>query len=447
MDYKAWFRYSIEKMKTFIMQENFDVDVVVLGGGIVGLSFANLLAAQTDYAILLVEPQAPCLTWDAASYDLRVSSISRSSQNLLRDLGVWSDILQQRVGRYGDMLVWDSITGAEIAFKAASFGEADLGHIIENRVIHSALWYKLKQHNNVMVVKARAQQMLPQDNSQQLILTTTVGNSEKELDKFRPQSQAHAKLESSALTEVTINTKLVVGADGANSWLRQYQRIGVTILDTDHHSLVATVVTTKPHDNIARQIFIGATSNLAASILAFLPLADPHVSSIVWSCSPEYAETLLNLTEADFCLQLEQAFAATLGAVKLVGKRASFSIKSLHANSYLGQRTVLIGDAAHVVHPLAGQGLNLGLQDAALLVNLLRQYGLGKTNVGSRKVLRKYERARRSDNLLMLKTCLVLKELFAAGSPLLQKLRGTGLQLVDQMVWLKQILARKAMGY
>lgn len=395
-----------------------DVDIVILGGGLVGLTLANLLAQTTEYSIALVEQQAPELIWDAKQYDLRVSAVARSARNIFSTLNVWQDIVQQRVGVYRNMLVWDGASGAEIAFNAAKFAEPELGHVIENRVMQAALWRKLQvlqQQQRVNVIYGKVQDLLPQENSQALVLTE-------------------------ALTDRTINARLIVGADGANSWLRQHQRIPITAWEVNQHALVVTVETTEPHNNTARQVFN------SDGPLAFLPLDQPQLSSIVWSGAPELVNSRMELTAQEFGHQLDQAFGYRLGNSSLFGVRAQFPLKPMHADSYLGHRTVLVGDAAHVVHPLAGQGLNLGLRDVALLAELLQQHGLSKTSVGLKKTLRKYERQRRSENFAMLSSGVGFKSLFAAEDLFTRTIRANGLRLVNKCAWLKRALALKAMG-
>ncbi len=386
------------------------MQIVVLGGGIVGLCMANLLAMHKDFNIVLIETQPMYSEWDDRSYDLRVSAITRSTQYVLEYIGVWDEILKNRNASYDQMHVWVN-SSAQINFSAEQIGESDLGHIIENRILQRELYMRLLEQNNVQIIQGTAQQLMVQAASNQIL----VG-------------------------EQVINAQLIVGADGANSWLRKTALLDAYVRDYPHSALVATLHSEVAHENIARQRFT------PDGPLAFLPLADPHLSSIVWSAAPDKIAYLLQLPAEQFCAQLKDEFEQRLGSLTLFGARASFPLRMLHAQRYIAQRIALIGDAAHVIHPLAGQGLNLGILDAAALAEVVIAAAEQNQDIGSYKILRKYERWRKGHNTNMLALMEWVKNIFVPQTGLLALARNVGLQLVNEANMLKNFMMRIALG-
>lgn len=388
------------------------MDVIVLGGGIVGLVMANLLAKSTELRIAVVEPNVPQLMWDEEQYDLRCSAITPAARQVLLHIGVWQEITCYRHGVFNKMQVWDQELHNKIAFDAHSVRASNLGHIIENRVLTKVLYQKLLQQANVVIMHATANDLQQLPDSNVLI----VGSKQLEC-------------------------RLLIGADGANSWLRKKTQITNYGWDYQHTALVATIQTQHAHANTALQRFS------PDGILAFLPLAHPNFCSIVWSCSSSKAQSLIDMPAAEFSKQLASAFCYQLGDLDLVSARASFPLRMLHATKYVLPRIALIGDAAHVIHPLAGQGLNLGILDAAALAEVLQVALLHQQDIGQLPILRKFERRRKRHNLLMIAGMEGIKRLFGTQNTVLSTLRAQGMNLLDTNNFAKNSIMLVAMGY
>ena len=388
------------------------VDVAIVGGGMVGLAVAcGLQGCGLRVAVLEQNPPQPLP--ESAPPALRVSAINAASEKLLTRLGVWSSIVANRASCYHGMEVWDKDSFGRIAFDDRSMGYSHLGHIIENDVIHQALWQRAQQCQDVtLMAPAGVQQVAWGEN--EAFLTLKDGGM--------------------------LTARLVVGADGANSWLREKADIALTSWDYRHHALVATIRTDEPHEAVARQVFHGD------GILAFLPLSDPHLCSIVWSLPPLEAASMQEATEEAFNQALDMAFDNRLGLCHLESERLVFPLTGRYARQFAAHRLALVGDAAHTIHPLAGQGVNLGFMDAAELVNeLKRLHGAGK-DIGQHLYLRRYERSRKHSAGVMLASMQGFRELFAGTHPAKKLLRDLGLKLADTLPGVKPQLIRQAMG-
>ncbi len=387
------------------------VDVAIVGGGMVGLALACGLEGS-GLRVAVLEQQVPEALDPQAPPALRVSAINGASEKLLTHLGVWPTILQ-RASCYHGMEVWDSDSFGRIAFDDSSFGFSHLGYIIENAVIHQALWEQAQQCADItLMAPAHMQQVAWGEN--EAFLTLKDGNM--------------------------LTARLVVGADGANSWLRQQADIPLTFWDYRHHALVATIRSAEPHQAVARQVFHGS------GILAFLPLSDPCQSSIVWSLPPLEAERMQQVDEATFNQALSVAFDMRLGLCQLESERQVFPLMGRYARQFAGHRLALLGDAAHTIHPLAGQGVNLGFMDAAELIAELRRLHAGGKDIGQHLYLRRYERSRKHSAALMLAGMQSFRELFAGNNPAKKLLRDLGLKLADTLPGVKPQLIRQAMG-
>lgn len=388
------------------------VDVAIVGGGMVGLAVACGLQGS-GLRVAVLEQRVPEPLAVDAPPQLRVSAINAASEKLLTRLGVWQDILSRRASCYHGMEVWDKDSFGHISFDDQSMGYSHLGHIVENSVIHYALWNKAQQSSDItLLAPAELQQVAWGENETFLTLK-----------------------DGSMLT-----ARLVIGADGANSWLRNKADIPLTFWDYQHHALVATIRTEEPHDAVARQVFHGE------GILAFLPLSDPHLCSIVWSLSPEEAQRMQQASEDEFNRALNIAFDNRLGLCKVESERQVFPLTGRYARQFAAHRLALVGDAAHTIHPLAGQGVNLGFMDAAeLIAELKRLHRQGK-DIGQYIYLRRYERSRKHSAALMLAGMQGFHDLFSGTNPAKKLLRDIGLKLADTLPGVKPQLIRQAMG-
>ena len=387
-------------------------DVIISGGGMVGASLAAALG-QHGIAVAVIEPRLPSLEWPRAEYDIRVSAITRSTEKMFEKVGAWPKMFEMRVAPYQHMQVWDEGDGGSIHFDSTELGEPNLGHIIENSVIHKALLERINELDSIeLITPARITELKREDEHIELIL-----DSGREL-----------------------SAKLLVAADGANSWVRDQVGISTTGWLYDQSAIVATVKTEKSHRFTAWQQF------MQRGPLAFLPLDQSDLSSIVWSTSPDEADRLSKLNEADFLTELHMAFGDTLGEMLSVGPRGVFPLQLKHANRYCSERVALVGNAAHAIHPLAGQGLNLGINDVSELSALIIEAHSRQGDYGEYALLRRYERIRKGENVAVMAAMDGFKRLFSNDQPLLKRLRNIGLNIADHAGPLKSHIIRQAMG-
>ena len=388
--------------------------VVVAGGGVVGATTA-LALAETGQRVLLVEPREPKPWRVEDAPDLRVYAVAPASIALLAKLGVWADVLAARAAPYRDMRVWDAAAEGELHFRSADIGAATLGHIVEQNVLLHALWRRLREHPRVTCRSGAEVRGFEQHEAG---ITVDIGDE-------------------------SIAAELLVASDGAASPLRTQAGIGVESHDYGQRGLVAYVECEQPHQDTAWQRF------LPDGPLAFLPFeggANGNRCSIVWTQSNAEAERRLALDDASFNAELTRAFDARLGEARLVSPRAAFPLRRQLAERFADGRLLLIGDAAHSVHPLAGQGANLGLQDVALLMAVLDDAGQQPTPAQWTRLLTRYARARRSESAIAGRAFGGINALFSNDQPLLTLLRGPGLGLVNRIAPLRSLLARHAAG-
>ncbi|MFV2055989.1 MAG: UbiH/UbiF/VisC/COQ6 family ubiquinone biosynthesis hydroxylase [Thiohalomonadales bacterium] len=386
-------------------------DVIIIGGGMVG-ALCALALARSNLSIAVVEGKTVKSKWPQQSFDMRVSALTRASQNMLSHLQVWPQMADMAVQPFSDMHVWDSGGSGEIHFDCADIGETCLGHIVENRVIHAALWKKLKESPQVDVIcPAQA--------------------SAIQIDKHS------ATIEFS--DRGSLSGKLLVAADGSRSWVRE--QLGIEVEQGDYHqtALVTTVKTEFTHQDTAWQRF------LPTGPLAFLPLRDGY-SSIVWSTANEQAAQLLALDEAAFSIQLANALQSRLGTISDIRQRAEFPLQHMHAKHYVLSRLALVGDAAHTIHPLAGQGVNLGFADASCLADVVSRALKENRDIGAFGTLRQYERWRRGENALILNGMTALKQLFGSENSLIKIVRNIGLTATSRANPVRNQIIRLAMG-
>jgi 2-octaprenylphenol hydroxylase len=385
-------------------------DIVIVGGGMVGAALACALGNSSLKVALLdrAPPAAP-----DTGYDQRVSAITLASQSLFENIGAWDGMVRQRVSPVREMQVWSEGGSGAIHFNAAEIGEACLAWIVENRIIQSSLIKRLHQFTNVhYLCPVEVADITLADNS------------------------AAVMLKDGRL----LQARLLVGADGADSAVRRTAGIETQSLNLNQKGIVATANTEKPHETTARQRF------LATGPLAFLPLDEPYTCSIVWSADTARADQLLALDDTAFILALQEAFGDSLGKIQTLGPRAAFPLALSHAKAYTAPHLALVGDAAHTVHPLAGQGVNLGFLDAATLAEVLLEAAANQKNIGAHAVLRRYERWRKGDNLAMVSITGGFRYLFSNDLPVVSQLRNWGLSLTDAATPVKNFIMRRASG-
>jgi 2-octaprenylphenol hydroxylase len=392
-----------------------DFDVVIAGGGMVGAAVAALIALNPELAglrIALAEPRPPAAPLPTAPLDLRVSALSRASELLLRQVGAWP-LLARAPYPYERMRIWDGADApgsrACLVLKAASLGEPNLGHIAENVSVAAAL------HT---VALGRGVTRLPGTVTQ---LELGAGEA-----RFASGGKRFA-------------SRLIVAADGANSPLRGAAGIGWHGAPYAQSALITHLTAERPHQATAWQRF------LPGGPLALLPLADGRVS-LVWSLPGADAAALLALDDAAFGAAVTAASDRVLGTLAPAAPRAAFPLQRYHASRYCVPRLALVGDAAHTVHPLAGQGVNLGLLDAHALVTTLAAARTQGEDLGDLRTLGRYSRARRADNALMLAACDGLHHLFSSELPGIARLRRFGLALVNATPAVQQRLMQHALG-
>jgi len=409
-------------------------DVLVIGGGPVGACVGALLVqgtgrgaagplTATPFRVGVLEPSRPQMPARDAPVDPRVVAVSRSSERILVAAGAWGRICAapadgvatsvSRLNPYERMRIWhESVapgSSGALVFDAADVGEPNLGYILENRVLQAALLDTFEAAGGVI----------------------------------EPAQFVGLRIEADAVrvetTSGTLVARLVIGADGAQSSVRQ--AVGLTADASDYRqtAIVATVATGCSHEKTAWQRF------MRDGTLAFLPLAD-GTTSIVWSADNDVASVLLGGSPTEFAAELDRASDGALGATRLVSARASFPLRRLAAHHYVAQRVALIGDAAHVVHPLAGQGVNLGLLDAAALAQLLLDARQEREDPGALRVLRQYERWRKSEVAFMSSAIDAFDRFLAHGRGPLSKLAQRGLGWVNQSQELKRFFIARALG-
>ncbi|MGP1924380.1 MAG: FAD-dependent 2-octaprenylphenol hydroxylase [Arsenophonus sp. NEOnobi-MAG3] len=388
-------------------------DVVIVGGGMVGLALACGLHG-CGMRIAVIEHSSLQDQFDPQEApSLRVSAINAASQKLFDYLGVWQTIVQKRVGSYQKIEVWEQDSFGRIQFDAKDYYLPGLGYIIENLIIRGSLWQQAQSSTDITLLT---------DN-----ILKKVGFGENEVFMTFDNEQM-------------LTARLVVGADGTNSWVRQKADIPFSFWDYEHTALVATIRTEMPHIHTARQSFH------KDSILAFLPLHDPHLCSIVWSLPAMQARRRLNLEISAFEKELSVALDMRLGFCQLITERQIFPLIGQYARNFASQRIALLGDAAHTIHPLAGQGVNLAFMDVAELIGQLVRLNNEGKDIGKYLYLQSYERKRKHSALLMLASMQVFRQLFDGNNPIKKIVRDVGLQLANRLPGIKPQLLSYALG-
>ncbi len=383
-----------------------EFDIVIVGGGLVGASLAAALK-PSGLRLALIEGQ-PLPALDAG-WDPRIYAFTPGNVEFLHEIGAWQRLDQSRVQQVEEMRVFGD-TGSKLKFSAYELGAPELAFILESRLLQHALWQELKGQENLTFLQPAECAEL----------------------SWQPEA-AHLKLKDGR----EIKAKLIVGADGRDSWVRHQAGMPEVPTPYHQHGVVANFDTAKAHRGIAYQWF------QPDGILAYLPLPGRRIS-IVWSVSPEKSAELLALPHQEFAARVAEAGKHTLGDLQVITPPASFALRVLNLAHLAKPRVALIGDAAHNIHPLSGHGVNLGLHDARELAKVLTQRG--EADCGDLQLLRRYEKARQEDILSMQLTTDTLKNLFVNDNPVLRMLRNFGLNATNKIVPLKKMLARHALN-
>jgi 2-polyprenylphenol 6-hydroxylase len=374
-------------------------DVIVIGGGVVGLA-AAVGMKHRGYSVAVLDKNTMQVNLDKK--DPRVYAVNQASQHLLEQLDIWNAIAHNRVSPYRNMHVWDANNGASIDFDARMVSANKLGHIVEESVIKSTLLNKAEEMG---------------------------------IDFFPGQALTGIETVDDHIKAKTdkglIDARLMIVADGGTSKTRDMLGVSLTSWPYHHHALVTTVEVEKPHLLTAYQVFN------EDGPLAFLPLVDANQCSIVWSTRPKKAEWLCSLPEDAFNEALTHAFAAKLGACRVIEQRFQFPLIMRHVNQYCGNRWIVMGDAAHTIHPLAGLGLNVGLEDVAAWLNIL-DISKVKNRIISSRQLNTYQRNRKTSVWKIIALMQGIKGFFSTPVPPLAYIRGLGIKTCNRLPMLKR---------
>ncbi|OCG28169.1 hypothetical protein A9G11_11720 [Gilliamella sp. wkB108] len=391
---------------------NIHFDVAIVGGGLVGLATACALS-QCDLNIAIIDTkihQNADLLVDEIG--IRASAINGSTQHYFSQIGIWDDLCaSQRVQAFTEIGVWEKNGQAQLSAHAQDYGYQNLGYIIENHVISHYLYQYALTCSNITIFSSEAINSVFNDDYACLTLA----------------DNTH------------LQAKLVIGADGAHSWIRQQENIAIFERNYLHHALITTVTTEYPHQFCAKQIFY------PNGIIAFLPLWQTNKSCLVWSTKPDEAANLASISEIEFANELFALTGDKVGRCQLVNPRMVFPLKARFAKRFVKHRLVLIGDAAHTIHPLAGQGVNLGFQDSALLVATIKELVSSNKDIGLPINLKTYQFTRRKETLVMLAAMRTIQDMFNGDHLVKKMLRTIGMNAIDHCSPVKKQLIKYAM--
>lgn len=397
-----------------------EFDIVIVGGGAVGSVAASLLAQITKNGdkplkIALIESQLPP-QFDPQQIDPRVAALTEKTRSIFEQIDIWNKIVDKRACAYKAMNVWDAEGTGRITFDCQQVQQPNLGHIVENAVLVSTLTEHLQQQSNVEI--------------------------------FCPANIVDYQLQEDAIkltldNQSVLSAQLLIAADGANSAVRGHFQFATKQWDYGQHAIVTTITTENSNQLTAWQRF------MPTGPLAFLPLnnvGDGHSCSIVWSQDSKEAERLMALEDKQFCKELSRASEYCLGAVLKIQTRYIIPLRQSHATDYVIPRVALIGDAAHSIHPLAGQGANLGFSDAQVLVQEIAKAYARDVDLGDLTILKRYQRRRKPENLAAMAAMEGFKRLFGSHNSTLRLLRNYGLSAINGLGAIKNKLIKQAMG-
>ena len=389
-----------------------ETQIIIVGGGIIGLTLALALAKE-NINLAIIESKEPVLEWLPILQDPRVSAINLASLRIFEKLGIWNQLKEGSYGPLRRLTVWDHLGGGGISFDSAEAGAPVCGYIVENRALVRELWNNLKLLENVACFYLhQASELWRTHNKVQLILA----DGQK------------------------IQGDLLIGADGTKSWVRD--QIGMAINYHDYHqdALITVVKSEYSHQDTAWQNF------LTTGPIAYLPLADKHHGAIVWSNERNEINRLTSIEKTSLNFEIANALDQKLGGIEVITEVSTFPLVMRHAKEYISDRVALIGDAAHTIHPLAGQGANLGLLDAACLYDIICKSIASRQDVGNSQNLKQYQRWRKTENLIMENAMTLFNQMFSNSSSLITTLRSQGLNLIDQCGFIKNWIMDYAMG-
>ncbi|NKB36244.1 MAG: hypothetical protein GKR93_03625 [Gammaproteobacteria bacterium] len=389
-----------------------DAQVLIVGGGLAGNTLAGLLAAK-NLDCIVIEAGSQNKIQLKPTADPRALALTYASQRILKSFGAWQQVPENRLGHFRRMQVWDENGKGEVNFDSADICQPRLGFILEQSVLQDSLQRSVSAMPSIRVCY---DSVISQIEWHDEGISVLLENGQK------------------------LSAKLLVGADGGHSKSRELAGINSVEHDYRQHALACLVQTTLPHEDVARQRF------LSKGPLAFLPMHNARECGVVWSTQPQHAQELLSMDKDEFNLELAEAFEYRLGEIKKTDLRSSFPLRRAQADVYCKERFALIGDAAHSVHPLAGQGANLGLLDAASLAQLVLKAQAANRDIAGRSVLRAYERWRKFENKIMMMTLEGFKYTFENQSGPVPVLRNRALDFANSIVPLKHSIMRHAMG-
>ncbi|MGB0467474.1 MAG: UbiH/UbiF/VisC/COQ6 family ubiquinone biosynthesis hydroxylase [Pontibacterium sp.] len=387
-------------------------DILIVGGGMVGATIACALGGS-DLSVGVVEYRYPDAFEDSQPHDLRVSALSVASQNILDMVGAWEGVLSRRSCPYKRMKVWEANEArASTEFNSDAISLPYLGHIVENRIIQLALLEQMSTFDNVDLICP----------------------AQTESIDYSPGASIVRLNDGTELIG-----RLLIAADGGESRVRQAAGIGVHKWDYEQYALVASVTTAYEQQDITWQQFT------STGPLAFLPLSGRN-ASLVWYNTPAEAKRLMDLPDAQFLSELSATFPETLGKVDSLLERGYFPLRRQHAQQYVAEGIALAGDAAHMIHPLAGQGVNIGLLDAAALAETILKAQRSGEDYTALSVLQAYEQQRRKHNLVMMQLMDMFYRVFSNDNIPLKVVRNIGLGFAERVLPAKNKVMRFAMG-
>lgn len=391
-------------------------DVIIVGAGMVG-ALSAILLAKLSFRVALIDKHNGDYTLSVPpAYDARVSAISSQSKALLESANVWQNIPQGRVASYDNIVVWDGLGSGYIDFNAGSAAMSELGDLVENTVLSQQMMRQIQDNQNIDLYFDSA------------LVSHELNDNGAKVD---------------LLSGDRLESQVLIAADGGGSKLRSENDFATVEWDYGHTAIAATIEIDQPHNNTAWQSFG------EEGVLAFLPLPvvdDRYFVSIVWCVPPEEASVLKALSDDAFCRRVHYAINRRFNVLSITRSCQVIPLRQRHAKEYVKSGIALIGDAAHTIHPLAGQGANLGFSDVKVLVDVLRKANKRGERLGESRVLRRYQRSRMLDNIAMSAGMETFKRLFSTQHPLIVQLRNTGMKSFDCNASLKRKLIARAAG-